>query len=50
MDIYQENGYKSHEDYLKGLAEEMDMDESFVFMAADLMGLVTMLEDYSAGL
>lgn len=50
MDIYQENGYKSREDYLKGLAEEMGMDESFVFMAADLMGLVTMLEDYSAGL
>lgn len=52
-DIYKENGFESREDYLKGLAEELDMDESFVFMTADLLGpnedfdgLVTMLEDY----
>jgi hypothetical protein len=56
-DIYKENGFESREDYLKGLAEELDMDESFVFMTADLLGpgedfdgLVTMLEDYSMGL
>ncbi len=53
-DIYKENGFESREDYLKGLAEELGMDESFVFMTADLLGpgedfdgLVTLLEDYS---
>jgi hypothetical protein len=53
-DIYKDNGYESREDYLKGLAEELDIDESFVFMTADLLGpnedfdgLVTMLSEYS---
>ena len=54
MNIYQEKGYKSREDYLESLADELGMDLDFVQMAADLLGpnedfdgLITTLEDYS---
>ena len=54
MNIYQEKGYKSREDYLESLADDLGMDLDFVLIAADLLGptedfdgLVTTLQDYS---
>lgn len=54
MTVYQEHGYNNRRDYLRGLAQEMEIDTNTVFMMADLLGesedfdgLVTSLEDYS---
>jgi len=56
MTVYQTEGYKNRTDYLRGLAQEMEIDTSTVFMMADLLGesedfdgLVTSLEDYAEG-
>jgi hypothetical protein len=52
MSIYTEEGYKSRKDYLNILAEDMGIDKSMVYAAADMLGpnedfdgLVTTLED-----
>ena len=57
MTVYQAEGYKNRTDYLRGLADEIGVDEKTVFMMADLLGeeedfdgLVTSLEDYAEGL
>jgi len=57
MTIYQAEGYKNRTDYLRGLADEIGVDEKTVFMLADMLGesedfdgLVTSLEDYAEGL
>lgn len=54
MNIYQEQGFENRRDYLQNLAAEFEMDESTVFMMAQLLGstedfdgLVTALEDYT---
>lgn len=54
MSIYQEKGYEDREDYLKGLALELEIDYEMVLMLAELLGpeedfdgLVTQLEDYA---
>ena len=51
--IYIENGFKDRQDYLKNLAENMDIPLDVVKAAADMLGpnedfdgLVTCLEDY----
>jgi len=56
MNAYKEHGYDSRKAYLIGLAQEMEIDRSTVFMMADLLGegedfdgLVTSLEDYAEG-
>jgi hypothetical protein len=53
MLIYQEQGYKDREDYLKFLASDFCISEDIVFALADMLGsvedfdgLVTALEDY----
>lgn len=53
MSIYEDHGYDDREDYLKGLAEEHEIDFELVFELAELLGpnedfdaLVTQLEDY----
>lgn len=52
MNIYQENGYKNREEYLKCLAEDYDLDYKMITELAELLGenedfdgLVNMLED-----
>ena len=54
MNAYQEKGYKNRRDYLESLAEDFDIEQSTVFMMAQLLGanedfdgLVTALEDYA---
>jgi hypothetical protein len=56
MTVYQAEGYKNRTDYLRGLADEIGVDQKTVFMMADLLGededfdgLVTSLEDYAEG-
>jgi hypothetical protein len=51
-DIYQMNGYKDRNDYLRQLAEDYGVDLDTVYALADLLGpnedfdgLVTQLED-----
>lgn len=53
LNIYQEHGFNSREDYLKDLAEDYDVDYDTVKFIADLYGpgedfdgLITSLEDY----
>lgn len=38
MDIYQENGYDTREDYLRAVAEDYGLDEELVVSIADLLG------------
>lgn len=52
MSIYQEQGYKSREDYLNSLVDEYDCDYNVVYSLADMLGeiedfdgLVIALED-----
>lgn len=54
-DVYQENGFKSREDYLMSLAKKYNTDIRLLHTLADIMGpeqdfdgLVTMLNDYGA--
>ena len=54
--VYVENGYKNRTDYLRSLAEDMDIPLSMVLSVADLLGpnedfdgLVTTLEDWAEG-
>jgi len=54
-DIYQMNGYKDRNDYLRQLAEDYGVDLDTVYALADLLGpdedfdgLVTQLEDLAA--
>lgn len=54
-DIYQMNGYKDRNDYLRQLAEDYGVDPDIVMNLADLLGpdedfdgLVTQLEDLAA--
>ena len=56
MTTYQKHGYDTRTDYLRGLADEIGVDEKTVFMLADMLGesedfdgLVTSLEDYAEG-
>lgn len=53
MNIYQENGYNSRDDYLECLADDFGVDLDAVKALADLLGpdedfdgLVSTLEDY----
>jgi hypothetical protein len=53
MNTYEKLGYEDRLDYLKQLAEDMDVDYGIVLQMADLLGpdedfdgLVSMLEDY----
>ena len=53
MNIYQEQGCESREDYLRQLAADFDADEETVFLLADTLGpsedfdgLVVSLEDW----
>ena len=55
--IYEENGYKNRDHYLKEMSDQYGCDENTVFMISDLLGptedfdgLVTFLEDYNDGL
>lgn len=54
-DIYQMNGYKDRNDYLRQLAEDYGVDLDTVYALADLLGpdedfdgLVSQLEDLAA--
>ena len=38
MNVYQENGYKDRADYLRQMAESLDLMESTVWQLADLLG------------
>ena len=56
MNIYQENGYKNRQDYLKCMAEDYGADRETVFMLADMLGsnedfdgLISSLEDIASG-
>ena len=51
--VYVANGYKDRMDYLRHLAEDMDVDLGIVLAAADVLGpdedfdgLITELEDF----
>ena len=53
MSVYTDNGYKDRNDYLKSLAEDLDIEVYVVYALAyvlgpneDFDGLVTSLEDY----
>lgn len=57
MSVYQEEGFKNRTEYLKNLAEEFDLPFATVCMIASLLGpsedfdgLITALDDYSAGM
>ncbi len=57
LNIYQEHGFNSREDYLKDLAEGYDVGYDTVKLLADLYGpsedfdgLITSLEDYQVSL
>jgi hypothetical protein len=54
MTVYQEHGYANRRAYLEGLADDMGVDKTTVFILADMLGpnedfdgLVTSLEDYA---
>ena len=54
MSIYTEQGYKSRQDYLEGLAEDYGVDLNMVLIAASMLGpnedfdgLVTTIQDES---
>jgi hypothetical protein len=53
MNVYQENGYESREDYLESLADDFGQDIETVMVLADLLGededfdgLVSAMEDF----
>jgi hypothetical protein len=56
MNPYKSHGYANRLEYLESLADELEIDRSTVFAAADILGpsedfdgLVASLQDYADG-